>query len=192
MPKIASYLTVTMREAARQEREWEEARLRRRQKRRDGIVDTGTPSTPGTPGSVAPDGEKAPTKKELKKSQALKAAEANSHANQNMTSSMFAGLGGRSGLFGKKKAKSYSWMSAGQGSGTSTPTKGGGGSGGGGPGAAPVAALTSEGRNRLGTWREDKERGKDIQLRDWVTVLERDGREHKTLQHAYMHLDSSK
>ncbi len=203
--KIASYMTTTMRDLAKQEREWEEARLRKRQKRKDGITDSGsTPArsgsvAPGTPGSVAPDGEKAPTKKESKKAQAAKTAEANNHANQNMTSSMFAGLGGKGSLFGKKKAgKTYDWMNVGRGgSGASTPSRtnsGLGKGGAGGPGAAPMPvnmALTTEGRNRLGTWREDKEKGKNIQLRDWVSVLERDGREGRALQRAYIHLDAS-
>ncbi|KAI9158411.1 hypothetical protein HJFPF1_06406 [Paramyrothecium foliicola] len=204
LPKIAAYMTLTMRELARQEREWEEARLRRRQQRKDGITDTGpAPSragsaAPRTPGSVAPEPEKSMSKKEMKKNQALKAAEANSHANQNMTSSMFAGLGGKGSLFGKKKTgKTYDWMNVGRGgSGTSTPTKAtaGSGKGTGGSGGTPTQAnmaMTTEGRNRLGTWREDKEKGKNIQLRDWVVVLERDGREAKALQQAYVHLDTS-
>ncbi|KHN97354.1 Transcription initiation factor TFIID component TAF4 [Metarhizium album ARSEF 1941] len=203
LAKISSFMTVTMRELARQEREWEEARLRRRQKRKDGVGDGVTPSrsgsvAPGTPGSVAPEGDKPMTKKEMKKNQALKAAEANSHANQNLTSSMFAGLGGKSSLFGKKKgAKTYDWMNVGRGgSGASTPTRAapGGGKGiNGTAGATPSAnlAMTTEGRNRLGTWREDKEKGKNIQLRDWVVVLERDGRESKALQQAYVALDGS-
>ncbi|EGR52086.1 uncharacterized protein TRIREDRAFT_2441 [Trichoderma reesei QM6a] len=206
LPKIASYVTLTMRDLARQEREWEEARLRRRQLRKEGMSD-GAPSAsragsaaPGTPGSVAPETEKAMTKKELKKTQAMKAAEASSHANQNLTSSMFAGLGGKGSLFGKgKKGKTYDWMNVGRGgSGASTPTRAAPGPGGKGPNGVPGAAaspgnmaLTTEGRNRLGTWREDKEKGKNIQLRDWITVLERDGREAKALQHAYIHLDSS-
>lgn len=206
LAKVASSLTVTMRELARQEREWEEARLRRRQKRKDGIADVGSaPSrsgsvAPGTPGSIAPDSDKPMTKKEMKKHQTLKAAEANSHANQNMTSSMFAGLGGKGNLFGKKKTgKTYDWLNAGRGggSGASTPTRATPGPGNKGlngtPGAPSPAslAMTTEGRNRLGTWREDKEKGKNIQLRDWVVVLERDGREVKALQQAYVHLDAS-
>ncbi|KAK5998097.1 hypothetical protein PT974_00469 [Cladobotryum mycophilum] len=204
LPKISSYMTLTMREMARQEREWEEARLRRRQRRKEGTVDAGTSVSrsgsvaPGTPGSVAPDSEKAMTKKEQKKNQAAKAAEASSHANQNITSSMFAGLGGKGSLFGKKKSgKTYDWMNVGRGgSGASTPTKSTPG-----PGKGPIGtpgtpspasmAMTTEGRNRLGTWREDKEKGKNIQLRDWITVLERDGREAKSLQHAYLQLDNS-
>lgn len=195
-------MTVTMRELAKQEREWEEARLRRRQKRKDGTIEITTAGSrsgsvaPGTPGSVAPESDKAMTKKEQKKNQALKVAEANSHANQNMTSSMFAGLGGKSGLFGKSKRKTYDWMNVGRGgSGASTPTKTTGDgpkSMNGIPQATPNnLALTTEGRNRLGTWREDKEKGKNIQLRDWITVLERDGREAQPLQQAYLQLDSS-
>ena len=204
LPKIASHMTATMRDLAKQEREWEEARLRKRQKRKDGIADTGaTPSrsgsvAPGTPGAVAPDQEKAPTKKESKKAQAAKTAEANNHANQNLTSSMFAGLGGKGGLFGKKKTgKTYDWMNVGRGgSGASTPrassgsAKGAAGGAAGTPGPAHTA-LTTEARNRLGTWREDKEKGRNIQLRDWITVLETDGREALALQRAYIHLDMS-
>lgn len=194
-------MTTTMRERAKQEREWEEARLRRRQKRKDGVTDTGNTQSragsvaPGTPGSVAPE-EKSLTKKEIKKAQAAKSAEASSHASQNMTSSMFAGLGGRS-LFGKKKTgKTYDWMNVGRGnSGASTPARGTPGLKGtvaaaSGAPSGPMA-LTTEGRNRLGTWREDKEKGRNIQLRDWVAVLERDGREQTVLQQAYDQLDAS-
>ncbi|KOS20645.1 hypothetical protein ESCO_006851 [Escovopsis weberi] len=204
LPKISSTMTYTMRELARQEREWEEARLRRRQRRKDGTADAGTSGSragsaaPGTPGSVAPESEKSMTKKEMKKNQAMKAAEASSHANQNITSSMFAGLGGKGSLFGKKKSgKTYDWMNVGRGgSGASTPSRstpglGKGPSGSHGTPASTNLAMTTEGRNRLGTWREDKEKGKNIQLRDWVMVLERDGREAKALQRAYLDLDTS-
>jgi hypothetical protein len=138
------------------------------------------------------------TKKEMKKNQQAKAAELDSHQSQNTTSSLFAGLGGKGGLFGKKKTgKTYDWMNVGRGgSGASTPTRNpsglGKGAGGSVAAAAPVnMAMTTEGRNRLGTWREDKEKGRNIQLRDWVSVLERDGREHKALQGAYLRLDAS-
>ncbi|KAF4954677.1 hypothetical protein FGADI_5144 [Fusarium gaditjirri] len=201
LPKVSSYMTTTMRDLARQERDWEEARLRKRQKRKDGIPDSGATISragsvaPGTPGAVAPEAPKAMTKKEMKKNQQMKAAEIDSHQSQNTTSSLFAGFGGKSGLFGKKKAgKTYDWMT--RGSGTSTPTRNvpGAGKGPGGLGAVPAPAnmaMTTEGRNRLGTWREDKEKGRNIQLRDWVSVLERDGREGKALQKAYLYLDAS-
>lgn len=201
--KIASYMTITMRDLAKQEREWEEARLRKRQKRKDGIPDGGAVGSragsvaPGTPGSVAPENDKAMTKKELKKTQAAKAAEANNHANQNMTSTLFTGFGKGGSLFGnKKKGKTYDWMNVGRGgSGASTPRASAGGgktAANLGPNQGPVnVALTTEGRNRLGTWREDKEKGRNIQLRDWISVLERDGRETKALQKAYIDLDMS-
>ncbi|RDA93158.1 hypothetical protein CP533_3184 [Ophiocordyceps camponoti-saundersi (nom. inval.)] len=207
--RISSTMTVSMRDRARQEREWEEARLRKRQRRKDGGgggsgADAGGTNSragsvaPGSSGSTAPEPEKAMTKKEMKKNQALKAAEANSHANQNLTSSMFAGLGGKGGLFGKKKTgRTYDWMNVGRsGSGTNTPSRGTPGPKGpnGTTGSSTASAnhsLTNEGRNRLGTWREDRDKGKNIQLRDWVTVLERDGRESKALSAAYVQLDTS-
>ncbi|ODA81721.1 hypothetical protein RJ55_00224 [Drechmeria coniospora] len=204
LPKIGgSSVTVPMRERARQEREWEEARLRRRQRRKEGGTESGSTASragsvsAGTAGSVAPEPEKGMTKKEMKKNQALKAAEANSHANQNMTSSMFAGLGGKGSLFGKKKTgKTYDWMNVGRtGGGTNSPARATPGpkgiNGSGGASAAAHHALTTEGRNRLGAWREDKEKGKSIQLRDWVMVLERDGREQNALSAAYVQLDTS-
>ncbi|EEU47981.1 uncharacterized protein NECHADRAFT_31052 [Fusarium vanettenii 77-13-4] len=204
LPKISSYMTTTMRDLARQERDWEEARLRKRQKRKDGIPDSGSTTSragsvaPGTPGTTAPESQKTMTKKEMKKNQQAKAAELDSHQSQNTTSSLFAGLGGKGGLFGKKKTgKTYDWMNVGRGgSGASTPTRNPSGLGKGTAGSAAAAApvnmaMTTEGRNRLGTWREDKEKGRNIQLRDWVSVLERDGREHKALQGAYLRLDAS-
>jgi len=187
-------LVQSLREVSKADRDWEEARLRKRQKREDKTAEPGSASrsgsvAPGTPGAVAPEPEKPPTKKEQKaKSAAAKAAEASSNTTSaNRTSLAF--LGGR--------RKQYSWMSQG-GSGASTPTRPGlatqglAGSSGGGqtPRAAEPQQLTSEGRTRLGTFREDGDKGKDIQLRDWVVVLEEDGREIKALQEAYDKLDA--
>ncbi|EON96241.1 putative tpa inducible protein [Phaeoacremonium minimum UCRPA7] len=191
----ANYLAQAMREIGKADRDAEEARLRKRQKRQQGDVST-APSragsvAPATPGSVAPEPEKAPTKKELKKNAQAKLADASNAANVNRTTMAF--LGG----MGKKKGKSYSWMSGGGASGASTPSKiqtqGLPGT----PGATPSAKapedtrLTQEGRHKLGTWREYSEKGKNVQLRDWVVVLERDGREKAALQFAYDKLDES-
>lgn len=147
---------------------------------------------PGTPGSIAPDlPDKAPTKKEQKKKAEAKVSEAASHAAANVTTTTF--LGGRSGLFGKKK--NYSWMNAGSGgSGTSTPgriiTQGIGGSSS--PAANPgPEKLTADGVRRIGAWREDGDKGRNVQIRDWIMVLEDDGREKKALQKAYTWLDQS-
>lgn len=191
----------TIRDVTRAERDWEESRLRRRNVRADGTKDTGTSSragsaAPGTPGSTA--GETAAAKRESKKEQrknaAAKAAEATNHASQNITSSMFVGKAG--GLFGKKK---YDWMNPKPRSGASTPARAGtpgasggaAGSTGGGAAAAENMPLTTESRTRLGNWREDREKGRGIQLRDWVAALEADGVDGAVLQKAYDRLDTS-
>lgn len=176
----------------------EEARLRKRQKRLDQATekdkkeDGGNTSragsiAPGTPGSVAPEQPetKAPTKKEGKK--AAKLAEATS-STVNSTVNQFMG----------RKGKKYSWMAGGGGgSGASTPR----GPAAGVPGT-PVAGgnsrttrgpLTQAPSHYLGQLREDSARGKNIQLRDWVTVLEQLGSraDKKVLQFAYNKIDRS-
>lgn len=116
-------------------------------------------------------------------------AEASSTANANQTlSTMMGGFGGR------KKGKQYSWMNAG-GSGANTPNRVNtpGTPGGVITGAAKVlqeARLTLDGKTRWGTWRENHQ-GKNIQLRDWVTVLEMDKAHFRAMQNAYAKLDSS-
>jgi hypothetical protein len=187
-----------VRDTAKIERDIEEARLRKRQKRlnpepapsgsRAGSV------APGTPGSgTAPEAEtvaKAPSKKELKKgAAAARLAEASSTASTNQTLSTL--MGG----FGRKK-KEYSWMKK-SGSGSSTPRAAAGdassaAAGGDGAKAPEKAHLTPDPRYpRLGTWREDKEKGKNIQLRDWIAALEMDRIEVRALQEAYLKLDAS-
>lgn len=169
------------------EREAEEARLRKRQKRMNGDT-TGNGSragsaAPGTPGGMAPEPEKAPTKKEQKKI----AAQKHDASAESVNKTTMKFLGG-----GKKK---YSWMSMGANT-PATPNRPTGAA----PGTpVPTTAakapenksLTQEGRYKLGSWREYSEKGKNIQLRDWVTVLERDGREKLALQKAYLKLDDS-
>jgi hypothetical protein len=181
-----------LRAQAVKERDFEEERLRKRRNRLEGGGASRAGSViPGTPGSVAPDPmEKAPTKKEQKKKAEAKVNEAANHAAANATTTQF--LGGGGGLFGKKKK--YSWMT-GSASGTSTPdkimTQGLPGTPSGQVLNSGQERLTNEGVRRLGTWREDKEKGMGIQIRDWVAVLEQDGREKKALQRAYAILDES-
>jgi hypothetical protein len=189
-----------VRDTAKVERDIEEARLRKRQKRlnpepaqsgsRAGSVAPGTPAA-----GAAPETEtvaKAPSKKELKKgAAAARLAEASSTASTNQTLSTL--MGG----FGRRK-KEYSWMKkSGSGSGASTPRAAAGdasssaaaGDGAKGP---EKAHLTADPRYpRLGSWREDKEKGKNIQLRDWIAALEMDRIEVRALQEAYLKLDAS-
>lgn len=188
-----------IRDVTRAERDWEESRLRKRNARTEGAKESGTPSragsvAPGPPGATPTEGSaKKESKKEQKKTAAAKAAEATNHASQNITSSMFVGKTG--GLFGKKK---YDWMNPKPRSGASTPARAGtpgaaagpGGGAGGGP-QAENTPLTTESRMRLGIWREDKEKGRGIQLRDWVGALEADGVDGAVLQKAYDRLDTS-
>lgn len=174
-----------LRDYAYREREAEEIRMRKRQKlfAEEAAAQNGSragSAAPTTPGAVAPGPEKAPTKKEQKKIAAQKHDA--SAESVNMTATKF--LGG-----GKKK---YSWMSAGGGaSSPRTPSRAAGGAQG-----TPASATTSkapektnltpEPRNKMGSWREFSEKGKNIQLRDWVEVLERDGREPYQYQYALL------
>jgi Transcription initiation factor TFIID component TAF4 family len=194
--KMTNDVVKALRELASAERDFEEARLRKRQARATGgdVSSRQSSVVPGTPGSVAPEApEKAPTKKEQTKKAQAKVNEAANHVAANQTTSQF--LGGGGSMFGKKKK--YAWMTGGAGggggSGTSTPSRlmaqGGGHS----TPATPAvpAKLTSDGVRRVGAWREDHDKGKGIQLRDWIAVLEDDGREKRALQLAYMNLDDS-
>lgn len=189
-----------VREGAKADREVEEARLRKRQKRLnpEPSVQGGSRAGSAAPtgAGAAPESEttgKAPSKKELKKgAAAARLAEASSTASANQTLSTL--MGG----FGRKKKKEYAWMQK-PGSGASTPRAGLGAadstatmSGAGSGGKLPeITTLTQDPRTRLGTWREDKEKGKNIQLRDWVVALEMDGIEVRALQEAYLRLDAS-
>ncbi|KAK3371573.1 hypothetical protein B0T24DRAFT_531834 [Lasiosphaeria ovina] len=180
--------------AAKLDRDIEEARMKKRQKRLNPEAAPGGSrsgsTVPGTPGSTAPETEKAPSKKELKKgAAAARMSEASSTASANQTLSTLMG-----GFGGKKKIKQYSWMKAGN-SGPTTPRSSA-------QDATSAAttpglkvpestALTIDGRTRLGVWREDKQKGKNIQLRDWVTVLEQDGMDTRAIQSAYLKLDDS-
>lgn len=184
-----------VRDNAKSDRDAEDARLLKRQKRlnpepaqagsRAGSV------APGTPGGTAPEETpaKAPSKKELKKgAAAARLAEASSTANTNQTLSTL--MGG----FGRKK-KEYSWLQK-SGSTPGTPrasaTEASSSAAAGAARPPEKQSLTPDPRYpRLGTWREDKEKGKNIQLRDWVTALEMDGIEARAIQDAYMKLDSS-
>ncbi|KAI1179846.1 hypothetical protein F4777DRAFT_532186 [Nemania sp. FL0916] len=188
-----NHLIDTLVDFGKQSQSVEELRLRKRQKRAEKSTENkdgaeagsrGGSVVPGTPGSIAPEGGdvKALSKKEGKK--AVKAAESSSGTTVNATLSLFTG--------GKKK---YSWMNSGAGSGASTPRPlgaSGASSVVGGLGAkAGRGPLTKAGVTHLGQFREDSEKGKKIQLRDWIIVLEDRGFDLRTLQEAYDKLDKS-
>ncbi|KAI0884616.1 uncharacterized protein GGS22DRAFT_144832 [Annulohypoxylon maeteangense] len=176
-------------------RNTEENRLRKRLKRQekqngekegaDGTSRAGSVA-PGTPGSIAPEpGEKPAPKKESKKAASKQEA---SSTTVNATLGLFVG----------SKKKKYSWMTqaaGGSGSGTSTPRLPGAGPGAPGGtnagGKAQQGPLTKAGVSHLGQFREDSEKGKNIQLRDWVVILEEHGTDPRSLQNAYSILDRS-
>ena len=204
--KGSNPLAVAMRQMANEERAREEVRLLERAARQarvaggnDSAASTGGETNPpGTPGSVAPDesgfnkGDKSMSKKELKRSQNLKTAEATSQANQNLNNSLFSNMGRAGSLFGKKgKAKTYDWMNTAKSSGGSVAGRasGGGGVAGAAGDNSKPAALTVEGRNRMGTRREDGPQGHGIQMNDWIVALETDGNARDTLQLAYAFRD---
>ncbi|KAL2006881.1 hypothetical protein VTN00DRAFT_9549 [Thermoascus crustaceus] len=178
----------------------EEARAAKRAKRnanailgdsasRAGSVDVSGSSAATPTGGI---GEKAPgldkkglSKKEAKKQSDARASEAQQHQQSIETARMATNsmMSGRA--FGSKKT--YSWLHQGtSSSGFSTPrlnaaTPSAGADKGGRPGdAGPGAAI-----KRLGDWREDKEKGSGIQVRDILFTLEQDGRGLKHVQKAF-------
>ncbi|CAJ2511241.1 Uu.00g068660.m01.CDS01 [Anthostomella pinea] len=193
----ANFMVEALLTAGKATQNAEERRLRKRQKRLEKAAEkesqTGDAGSrtgsvaPGTPGAIAPEqAESKPTKKESKKA-AAKASEEQSSTSVNNTLSQFIG--------GKKKK--YSWMTGGSGgvTGASTPRaqaapgtpRGMGGA----TGKAARGALTKGSVSHLGQFREDSEKGKNIQLRDWIVVLEDHGFDKKTLQEAYVRVDKS-
>jgi hypothetical protein len=203
---LSNYVAQALRKSAQEERFLEEKRLGKRARRAAEATTAGdigrtpsvsTPGGPGTPGLIAPDSDKKTSKKELKKAAEAKATEAQQHAHANETARLAMGVGGGF-MFGGKK-KTYSWMTAA--SGSSTP-KGFGSrintavnnSSPGTPSGAASGNTSGGGAisvgKRFGEWREDKEKGEGVQVRDVVHVLEEDRKEDKVLQRAYMKMGS--
>jgi len=147
----------------------------------------GSPA-PGLLGERAPevDSGRKPTAKEQRKQQASKLEEFNQHRSANSTANMMLGGGG---LFGKGKKKQYAWMtSGGVGSTPGSPRLNSAMAGSSGLEGMGIGGGTFGPGKRIGEWREDREKGTGIQLRDWVNALETDGRERKALVKAYAKL----
>lgn len=184
---LTNEVAKALRDVADQERQFEERRLEKRKRRADGTHGTSS-AAPGTPGSVpSPAGTtapKAPTRKEMeKKNKEKKKEDAASNASANATSNMFL------------KGKKYSWMKSGGASGAASYIgMNAAASGVRAAAAVPEAPveLTQRGSTRLGMWREDKSLGEKIQMRDWVAVLEQDGRANKEYQKLMLWLDNPK
>ncbi|KAJ5948358.1 hypothetical protein N7466_001373 [Penicillium verhagenii] len=154
--------------------------------RSDSVDVTGSaPSTPIAERTPSFD-KKSITKKEARKMVDSKASEAQQHQQSVETARLATNsmLSGR--MFGTKK--SYSWLKpGGSSSGFSSPSRP--------TPSTPTATPDKAGRSgdtapgqpkrRIGTWREDKEKGAGIQVRDLLFMLEADGRGIKHVQRGY-------
>ncbi|KAK5703551.1 hypothetical protein LTR17_022005 [Elasticomyces elasticus] len=204
MPTVSfqSMVAKKLRDIAHSDEAAELARVRKREARHraQALKDAAATDDPmaDAPPELAPELPKI-TKKELarKEKEAKQGREANSAANINSTIALATG--------GKKK-RQYGWMTGGAAaepsnrfkdttskavSGTATPVKVEGGSGavgspgglgGSGGGVGGVDDFSAIGiappakAAEWGEWREDSGEGRKVQGRDWVVVLERDGR----------------
>ena len=167
-------------DSGRRERTAEEARLAKRQRRKAvaageaSSLETGGsgPGTPGTLGDVAPDVDAKKSAPKKAKGQMDNATQAQQFAALNKTTQM--ALGG----------KQLSWMKKGQDSGPSNPYLAR-------PNTNSPKTAAGEGGSQVpkarvfGDFREDKEGGQGIQLRDLLSALGESGKEKKSIQKAY-------
>lgn len=130
-------------------------------------------------------GGKGMTKKEARRMMDAKVSEAQQHQQSVETARMATNSMLSGSLFGAKK--SYSWLQRGPStpSGFSTPSRVNTNTPSGGEKETHLGEPAVIPSKRLGTWREDNERGSGIQLRDVLFMLEMDGRGRKHVQKAY-------
>lgn len=178
----------SFRTIASRDRKYEETRLAKRAKRRKLSAATDSADSASVADATAA-ADAAAVNTKLTKKERDKLAKSNQteevlHREANKTASMALGSGG----------KKYSWLTGGAGKGggggglstakASTPAKG--------PTALKQSDKGVQGRDRrYGDFREDTVKGRGIQLRDLLAVLEIDGREKKTLVKGYTRLRSS-
>ena len=177
----------------------EEERIRKRRRREEAKskdpnrADSAALDAPSTQGSSGPIDGRAPDadtikggKKLSKRAAAAQATEAQQHAATNQTVAGALGLGGN--LFGGKK---ISWLTGGNKTSKSGPalarTMSGVPTSGSGPAPKKDTSNLPTVRS-FGDFREDREGGKGIQLRDVISVLESDGRDKKLLNKVYAKL----
>lgn len=171
---------------AKEERAHEEERLAKRQRRAAKTGANGAGSDTTGPSDIAPDVD---TKKGNKNREAVskKVNEAAQHAATTKTMNMALGFGSRA---------TPSWMKKGADTTHSNPflpNKAKAGAQGSKVGASNTNAAGSglPKSREFGQFREDKETGSGIQLRDLISVLEHDGKEKKGVQRAYSRLGAA-
>jgi hypothetical protein len=135
------------------------------------------------------------TKKERERQAKMGQTEEVLHKNSNTTAALQLGIG---------KRKKYSWLTGGapaapvnpykqspKSASTSAATNGTGGGRNSSTGGNGTDKALQVRERKWGSWREDGVEGRGIQIRDWVVVLERDGKEKKALQKSLLKLESS-
>ncbi|KAG9526077.1 hypothetical protein KCV07_g627, partial [Aureobasidium melanogenum] len=208
---FSSAISTHLLELAKQDRDAERERVRKRQERAkrvnsttnvDGVNGNDATSGPATPSAAAAPSstdasgaapEKPMTKKERERQAKMGQTEEVLHKNSNTTAALQLGMG---------KKKKYSWLTGGapaapvnpykqtpKSTSASAATSGtGGGKNASSSGNGMDKALQVRER-KWGSWREDGVEGRGIQIRDWVVVLERDGKEKKALQKSLLKLE---
>ncbi|KAF2815702.1 uncharacterized protein BDZ99DRAFT_376991 [Mytilinidion resinicola] len=185
--QIPNNLASTLKKLAARDRRYEQERLERRAKRQKvSLTPAGaSPTVPGTPSGDVMAEMKPLSKKERDRLSKIDQSQDVLHRNANATASL--ALGG-----GKKK---YSWMTGG--AKPATPSRintgvGAGSTSGGSGGTGPVVDRLLVARDRkFGSFREDETKGRGIQLRDIIHVLDYDGKERKTLMRTLARLKSN-
>lgn len=189
-PVTQRYVSVVRKDSA-----YENKRATKRTKRSaNAILGEGAGAEAADSAPSTPMPERAPSfdrktmsKKEAKKMMDTKASEAQQHQQSVETARLATNsmLSGR--MFGSKKT--YSWLKPGGAtSGFSSPSRPN-------PPSTPTGGPKEASRSgeqtpasqtkRLGTWREDSEKGAGIQVRDILFMLEADGRATKHVQKGY-------
>ena len=185
--QYANPVVQALQKITRDERAQEEERLAKR-RRREAKADTNgaAPATTGSLGEIAPEIDTRKGNKN-KEAAAKKVNEAAQHAATTKTMNMALGFSSRA---------TPSWMKKGADATPSNPylpnkPKAGplGSKGGAAVASAPGSGLPKS--RVFGQFREDRETGSGIQLRDLVSVLEHDGKEKKALQRAYCRLGAA-
>ncbi len=185
--QFANPIAQALQKITEDERAHEEERLAKR-RRRAAKADTNAAGsdTAGVPGDIAPDVDTRKGNKN-REAAAKKVNEAAQHAATTKTMNMALGLGGRATPSWMKKGAEITHSNPFL---QNKPKTGAQGSKGGAPGANGTGSGLPKSRV-FGQFREDKETGSGIQLRDVISVLEHDGKEKKALQRAYSRLGAA-
>ena len=185
--QFANPVVQALQKITKDERAQEEERLAKR-RRREAKADTNGAgsATAGSLGDIAPDIDTRKGNKG-KEAAAKKVNEAAQHAATTKTMNMALGFGSRATPLWMRKGADTTHSNPFL---PNKPKAGPQGSKGGATGMNGAGSGLPKSRV-FGQFREDRETGSGIQLRDVVSVLEHDGKEKKALQRAYSRLGAT-